>query len=306
MAKISREEKLRWLAENLSNEQMAKLLEADAPNPMEGVPTNPGMATVENPGAMKPTQQQAQQQGQQQGQYTEDQIVDFLVKALQAGTIARASDPSGVLKIIGKNPAQVMIKAISNACNQMESGSERDKNVVKGVSALLTVLLKQKFSIAESVEKFLVSKGVDTKSLASNVRDKNSLQVYEAGKAACSASIISSLNELESSIALVKKSLSPIASREKARALDSMSESVKTMKSDDMLEKINEFYSFSSGIKKITSMLSESNIKPNKFLNLMNECSSKNTALNEMMSAVKYSMSYYKKNREEFEKKIGK
>ena len=281
MAKISREEKLRWLAENLSNEQMAKLLEADAPNPMEGVPTNPGMATVENPGAMKPTQQQAQQQGQQQGQYTEDQIVDFLVKALQAGTIARASDPSGVLKIIGKNPAQVMIKAISNACNQMESGSERDKNVVKGVSALLTVLLKQKFSIAESVEKF-------------------------AGKAAGSASIISSLNELESSIALVKKSLSPIASREKARALDSMSESVKTMKSDDMLEKINEFYSFSSGIKKITSMLSESNIKPNKFLNLMNECSSKNTALNEMMSAVKYSMSYYKKNREEFEKKIGK
>lgn len=300
---ISREEKLRWLAENLSNEQMAKLLEADAPNPMEGVPSNPGMETVDNPGAMKPTQQQGQQA---QGQYTEEQIVDYLVKALQAGTIARASDPSGVLKIIGQNPAQVMIKAITKACDQMETNSDGDRNIVKGISALLSVLLKQKFSIAESVSKYLVSKGIDIKQLASNVRDKNVLQVFEAGKAACSTSIASSLNELENYVANIKKSLSPIASSTKAKALDAISESVEAMKSDDMLDKINEFYTCSSAIKKITSMLNENNIHPNKFLNMMKACASKNTALNEMMSAVKYSMSYYKKNKGEFEKKLGK
>lgn len=298
MGKITREEKLRWLAENLTNEQVAKLLEADAPDPMQGVPANPGMETVDNPGSMKPVQQQAQQQ------YSEDQIVEFLVKALQAGTIARASDPSGVLKIIGQNPAQVMIKAITMACNSIESNSEKDKNIVKGISVLLTVLLKQKFSIAESVSKYLNSCGVETAQLASNVRDKNVGQVYEAGKIASNDGISASLNELERYVSTIKRNLSPIASATKIKALETLSESVTLMKKNDMIEKINEFYNCSTAIKKITSMLKENSIHPNKFNNVYKACSSKNKALNEMMSAVKYSMSFYKKHRDAFEKKL--
>ena len=298
MGKITREEKLRWLAENLTNEQVAKLLEADAPDPMQGVPTNPGMETVDNPGSMKPVQQQAQQQ------YSEDQIVEFLVKALQAGTIARASEPLKVLKIIGQNPAQVMIKAITMACNSIESNSEKDKNIVKGISVLLTVLLKQKFSIAESVSKYLTSCGVETAQLASNVRDKNISQIYEAGKVSCESKIAGSLNEMKRCINEMKKNLPSIASLEKVRAIETLSESVSKFTKNDMVEKINEFYNCSTAIKKITSMLKENSIHPNKFNNVYKACSSKNKALNEMMSAVKYSMSFYKKHRDAFEKKL--
>ena len=304
MANLTREEKLRWLAESLTNEQMAKLLEADAPNPMEGVPSNPGMETVDNPGAMKPVQQNGQQPAQGQGQYSEDQLVAFLVKALQSGTIARAADPSGVLKIIGQNPAQVMIKAITQACNQMETNSDGDKNIVKGISALLTVLLKKKFSIAESVAKYLNSNNVEAMKLASNVRDKNVHLVYEAGRVSCDSKISPALNEMKKCLTEMKKNLSTIASKEKVQAIDMLTEKINVFNKSDMVEKINEFYSCSMAIKKVVSMLKENNIHPNKFTNVFKTVKDKNTALNEMMSAVKYSMSYYKSHRDAFEKKL--
>lgn len=301
MARITREQKLKWLAESLTNEQIAKLLEAEAPDPMQGVPTNPGMETVDNPGAMKPVQQDASQ-AQPQGQYTEDQIVDFLVKALQAGTIARAADPSGVLKIIGKNPAQVMMKAISKACSMVETSSNSDKNIVKGISALLTVLLKQKFSIGESVASYLNSNSVDAKQLASNVRDKNVNLIYEAGKVAAELKAKPMLNEMKSSIASLKKSLSSISSPDKVAAISKLSESVEILSRDDMTEKINEFYNCSTVIKKVTTMLKESGVNLKKFNNIQKVVSEKNKALNEMMSAVKYSVAFYKTHKKAFEK----
>ncbi len=299
MARITREQKLKWLAESLTNEQIAKLLEADAPDPMQGVPSNPGMETVDNPGAMKPVQQDASQ-AQPQGQYTEDQIVDFLVKALQAGTIARAADPSGVLKIIGENPVQVIMKAISKACSIVETSS--DKNIVKGISALLIVLLKQKFFIGESVASYLNSNSVDVKQLANNVRDKNVNLIYEAGKVAAELKAKPMLNEMKSSIASLKKSLSSISSPDKVVAINKLSESVEILSRDDMSEKINEFYNCSTVIKKVTTMLKENGVNLKKFNNIQKVVSEKNKALNEMMSAVKYSIAFYKTHKKAFEK----
>jgi len=298
---ITREEKLRWLAESLTNEQVAKLLEADAPNPMEGVPSNPGMETVDNPGAMKPVQQQ----GSNGQQYTEDQIVDYLVKALQAGTIANASDPSGVLKIIGNNPAVVMMKAITKACNQMETNTPGDKNIVRGISALLGVMLKQKFSIAESVASFLKTRGVDTAQLASNVRDKNVTIIAEAGRAASSVGLTESVRALKPYLAAVEKNMPSVASEEKRQALRAITESVDKLVGNDVEDRINEFYTMSSAIKKTLAMLKENEIHPTKFENAMKSADSKNKALNEMMSAVKFSMTFYKKNRGFIEKELG-
>ena len=298
---ITREDKLRWLAENLTNEQVAKLLEADAPNPMQGVPSNPGMETVDNPGAMKPVQQR----GANGQQYTEDQIVDYLVKALQAGTIANAADPSGVLKIIGNNPAVVMMKAITKACGQMETNTPGDKNIVRGIAALLGVMLKQKFSIAESVSSFLKKRGIDTDNLASNIKDNNTTLVAKAGKVALSEGINESVKMLESYVATLKKNIPSLASNDKRQALEAITESVSKLKGNDVEEKIGEFYAMSSAIKKVMTMLKENEIHPKKFENAMKAASDKNKSLNEMMSAVKYSMAFYKKNKNFVEKELG-
>lgn len=311
---------LRWLAENLDNEQIASLLESDqTPNVMQGVPTSPGMQTVDNNAAQKPADpsnpaQQTQPQQNQQGNNAEfEEMTKQFCQSIMKGNLS-GKDPKAILKIFQSKPGSMMyvipkavklgIEYIGKIDLNQGNNLAKAKNITGGLSVALATMELGNSQVAESIVNKLKSNHIDISSLASNIRDNNRYSIYEAGKAAYTSVMDKDAQELQALAESFAKKYGKIISNDKKAAINVLKESVSAIVENTIESDIEEYYKTNKMIKKIVESLEEHNIHPNKFKKSMELVANKKKALNEAISATKYSIAFYKKNKDEFENKL--
>lgn len=304
MAKKFTKSQLRWLAESLTDKQMAFLLEEDSVNlqkanqnaGLAAQPQNPGMQSVDNNAAMKPQVQNASQNQNQQNQAPttpqkdDKSQIKTVCMAIKNGKLAKIepSQLNNFLKnaqISTKNTAQAVKFAIEYVAGMMKTPQKivmKELNgIVAGISNCLGALTTEKNAVAESIAFKARKCGLNTKYLAENIKRNNSYQVYNAGRL------------------LEQQNLPLVGKIAKLKSLNESKQIIKAnwMMRDELHHQVNEYFSIIKDIKNLEHLCEANRIKTTKY-SLMKKMTQKRAkAINESVSAIKYALKYYKENK---------
>lgn len=273
---------LKWLAENLTTQQMAYLMESDEQlqnaNHNAGIadmPQNPGMET-QTQGSMKPTTVPVQN-NTQSNQQNASQVSDKQTAKAQISTVCKAIK-GGKLNTIEpqqltafmknanisvKNVGQAIKYAIEFLSVQMKNPKDINmqtmKNTVAGINSCLAVLVGGKNVVSESILSDVRKKGVDVKMISEAIRTNNVFDVMRAGKT------LSMINESDGSQSINKQ--------------------------------VSEFYSILTQIKNLKVLTEKAGIDMKKFNSIQEMTKVRDAEINESISAIKFAVSYYNKNK---------
>lgn len=290
---------LKWLAESLTNEQIKYLLEDN--NVQQ--PQNNQQPQQQNNQQTQVSQPQGNNANQAVNQQVDMNKVKTVCNAVKKGSLNKI-EPTQLKKFIQNAGIglQDISKAIKFAVQAIAKQASTDTksinpNFVKGISQLLTVLQESKIEIGNSITESLIKRGINVGMLPYDIKDKNEDLIRKAGKAALLESYNNDLNNLAKMANGLNEHYSKILSKEDSKVLKSLNESVLRISNEQNIEKkISNYYKVDKMIKDLVHLTESNHIKCNSFYNYVQKAKDLNQALNENMSAVKYSIAFYKKS----------
>ena len=262
-------ENIQWLAENLTNEQMASLLSegapAPAPQPTQGQQQQPQQPMhTANPQA--PENKDKQPQGNQPS--NSQQNINMLATAIKnpKSKLNTTMKPDEVTSLMqSKNiPDNDVLQTISfalNSKNAVQSGK-------RGIQVLVLYLRSKQYAFAQDILSKLKENGIDVNNLAESVRNGYQKTVFDNGR-----------NALNESVTVNGKTF-----RRPSKIQESIS------KYYDLNTKLNE-------VQKRMDLLESKGYSFGIVRNFMTITQSRRKALNESLSAVKYSIAFYNRHK---------
>ena len=297
---------LRWLAENLTTQQMAYLMENDVPNQgmsqsekdkekqlnhanqnagISQTPSNPGMESTTQ-GSMKPTavaaqgQYNTQQNGQnnqssQNPQQTQDNAkndkaqISTVCKAIKTGKLNKIEPEQlgAFVKNAGittRNLAKAIKYAIEFMSSQMKNPKSIDMNVLRntvaGINSCLAIMVKERNAVAESVMVSARNRGVESSVVSGCIRNNDGMGLMRCGYA------LTVMNESN-------KQLLPINNQ------------------------IKEFYTITAEIKNLCMLAEKYEVDIRRFRSMQELAKKRDSEINESVSALKYAVTFFNKNK---------
>ena len=297
---------LRWLAESLTTRQMAYLMENDVPNQgmsqsekdkdeqlnlanqnagISQTPSNPGMESTTQ-GSMKPTavaaqgQNNTQQNGQNQQssqnpQQTQDNAktdkaqISTVCKAIKTGKLNKIEPVQlgAFVKNAGittRNLAKAIKYAIEFMSSQMKNPKSIDMNVLRntvaGINSCLAIMVKEKNAVAESVMVSARNRGVESSVVSRCIRNNDGMGLMRCGYA------LTVMNESN-------RQMLPINNQ------------------------IKEFYTITAEIKNLCILAEKYEVDIRKFKSIRELAKQRDSEINESVSALKYAVTFFNKNK---------
>lgn len=297
---------LRWLAESLTTQQMAYLMENDVPNQgmsqsekdkeeqlnlanqnagLSQTPSNPGMES-ETQGSMKPTVVNAQgqntdqqngqnQQSSQNPQQTQDGAKN---DKAQISTVCKAIKTGKLNKI---EPEQLGA-FVKNAGITTRNLAKAIKYAIEFMSSQM----KNPKTIDMSVLKNTVA-GINS-CLAIMVKEKNAVAesvMVTARNRGVESSVVSQCIRNNNGIGLMRCGY----------ALTAMNESNK--QSMPINNQIKEFYTITAEIKNLCMLAEKCEVDIRRFRSMQKLAKKRDSEINESVSALKYAVTFFNKNK---------
>ena len=297
---------LRWLAESLTTQQMAYLMENDVPNQgmsksekdkkeqfnlanqnagISQTPSNPGMESTTQ-GSMKPTavaaqgQDNTQQNGQNQQssqnpQQTQDNAkndkaqISTVCKAIKTGKLNKIEPEQlgAFVKNAGittRNLAKAIKYAIEFMSSQMKNPKSIDMNILRntvaGINSCLAIMVKERNAVAESVMVSARNRGVESSVVSGCIRNNDGMGLMRCGYA------LTVMNESN-------KQLLPINNQ------------------------IKEFYTITAEIKNLCMLAEKYEVDIRRFRSMQELAKKRDSEINESVSALKYAVTFFNKNK---------
>lgn len=288
---------LTYLAESLTDEQMAYLIESEPAQP-------------------QPSQNQAPQQSAQpqatnepadqkiENRKADPNKVKSVCNAIKKGALNNI-DVQQLKKFVmsAKIGLQDIAQAIKFAVDSINgkiqgAGGQVDpasKNIIKGVSNCMMLLQESKSELGSSINEQATTSGIDMPRLSHYVREKKASRMYAAGFRAINESYVASIDKMVS----ITESLSDsnISERDKA-SVKAIFESLENAKAAHDIEKnIGDYYALGKMIKKINGILEAAHVEIPGLRSYTKLTSEKDKRVNESISALKYSIAWYKANK---------
>lgn len=260
-------ENIQWLAENLTNEQVASLLSEGTPAPQQPS-QNPPQQPSNNP---QPDPQatnnpKAQKQGNQPSSSQEN--INMLAQAIKnpkskLNTSMKADEVTSLVQAKNISDDDVL-KTISFALS--------NKNAVqqgrRGIQMLVLYLRSKQYAFAQDILTKLKENGIDINNISESVRNRYETTIFNNGR-----------NALYESVTVKGK---------------------KTYRPTDINESISKYYSLNSKLNEVQKRIALLESKGYSFgilKSFMTVTESRRKELNESLSAVKYSIAFYRKNK---------
>lgn len=297
---------LRWLAENLTTQQMAYLMENDVPNQgmlqseknkeeqlnlanqnagLSQTPSNPGMESATQ-GSMKPTvidsqgQNTAQQNGQNQQSSQKPQQTQDVAQndKAQISTVCKAIKTGKLNKI---EPEQLGA-FVKNAGITTRNLAKAIKYAIEFMSSQM----KNPKTIDMNVLKNTVA-GINS-CLAIMVKEKNAVAesiMVTARNRGVESSVVSGCIRNNDGMGLMRCGY----------ALTAMNES--NRQSMSINNQIKEFYTITAEIKNLRMLAEKCEVDIRIFRNMQELAKKRDSEINESVSALKYAVTFFNKNK---------
>lgn len=294
---------LRWLAESLTNNQIAYLLEDNGMT--NGGGDVDASKPISNPTAsVTPTAPAAQKEVAPVD--NRKQIVS-ICKNIMNGGLAKI-EPKQLLKFLSdakiemKNVAESIKYAIEFLSKKVADKSVNlnvFQNVFASCSNLMGALMANKNQMSESIISDAKKKGVNVQMLAENIRQNNVYTVFNEGK---KLNYDEKLNNDLARLKRMNESLTkefgdniPLESKKQIKNIQKAID--ESFKKNSFEHRINEYYQCCAQIKNLNKLMEMHNIKLTKYDNLRKVTKSVEDKMNENMSALKFALNYYKKSK---------
>ena len=248
-------------------------------------PSNPGMESTTQ-GSMKPTavaaqgQDNTQQNGQnnqssQNPQQTQDNAkndkaqISTVCKAIKTGKLNKIEPEQlgAFVKNAGittRNLAKAIKYAIEFMSSQMKNPKSIDMNVLRntvaGINCCLAIMVKERNAVAESVMVSARNRGVESSVVSGCIRNNDGMGLMRCGYA------LTVMNESN-------KQLLPINNQ------------------------IKEFYTITAEIKNLCMLAEKYEVDIRRFRSMQELAKKRDSEINESVSALKYAVTFFNKNK---------
>lgn len=287
-----------WLAENLTNDQILYLLEAETP-------AHGGSPMAQQPVA--PVQNQASQQPQQNTQQTSAQIpqqpqqknnnVNTIIKAIAGGKLANIESSqlksfADKLNMTAKDFGQALSKIWGYLGKAVKT--ENAGNIFKSIGTCLDFLKASQQATAKQVSESAKALGIDVNNLAGNIKAKNNTLVYLAGRYAMNESYTNDINKIKASI----KNFKTTHKSNSNSLLESAEYFINKAQNNTIKNTIDTYYNINKDIKKFLVEGEKAGVDMQQYHDTLNKDNKLNKFVNESLSAIKYAIAYYNSNKE--------
>lgn len=307
---------LKWLAESLTNSQMAYLLEDDAQlnqaNQNAGVvaaPSNPGMQSTDSNGSMKPSVEQSNQ-NTQVGQKTisPQEQMQKLKKFVESNQNFDMKPEDGV-KFLGQAGITMQVLAnmigftaqeIAKLTNPQNNGDlSKVPTMTKNCGILVDILVYEKNRQGNAAANEALKCGVDVKNLGDNIKASNTFTVFNEGKKMCANNqMTEELDRLVKMNESLTKKYGDVIPSEATQMLKNVQYQInESVKKNSIEEMVNEYYNLTTKLKNLEKVFEKCNVKLVKYNNMKKVTAKANQKLNETVSALKFAINYYKENK---------
>jgi hypothetical protein len=284
-----------WLAENLTNDQVLYLLEAETPA-QSGLPVaQQSVAPVQNQVSQQSQQNTQQPSAQAPQQPQKNNNVNTIIKAIAGGKLANIEASqlksfADKLNMTTKDFGQALSKIwgyLSKAVKTKNAG-----NIFKSIGTCLDFLKTSQQATAKQVVESAKALGVDVNNLAGNIKSKNNTLVYLAGQYAMNESYVNDINKIKASIKNFK------TAHKSNSLLESAEYFINEAQNNTIKNTIDTYYNINKDIKKFLVEGEKAGIDMQQYHDILNKDNKLNKFVNESLSAIKYAIAYYNSNKE--------
>ena len=287
-----------WLAENLTNDQVLYLLEAETPAQSGSLIAQQPVAPAQNQVPQQPqqnTQQSQQPSAQAPQQPQKNNNVNTIIKAIAEGKLANIEASqlksfADKLNMTTKDFGQALSKIwgyLSKAVKTKNAG-----NIFKSIGTCLDFLKTSQQATAKQVVESAKALGVDVNNLAGNIKSKNNTLVYLAGQYAMNESYVNDINKIKASIKNFK------TAHKSSSLLESAEYFINEAQNNTIKNTIDTYYNINKDIKKFLVEGEKAGIDMQQYHDILNKDNKLNKFVNESLSAIKYAIAYYNSNKE--------
>ena len=287
-----------WLAENLTNDQVLYLLEAETPAQSGSPIAQQPVAPAQNQVSQQPqqnTQQSQQPSAQAPQQPQKNNNVNTIIKAIAEGKLANIEASqlksfADKLNMTTKDFGQALSKIwgyLSKAVKTKNAG-----NIFKSIGTCLDFLKTSQQATAKQVVESAKALGVDVNNLAGNIKSKNNTLVYIAGQNAMNESYVNDINKIKVSIKNFK------TAHKSNSLLESAEYFINEAQNNTIKNTIDTYYNINKDIKKFLVEGEKAGIDMQQYHDILNKDNKLNKFVNESLSAIKYAIAYYNSNKE--------
>jgi hypothetical protein len=289
-----------WLAENLTNDQVLYLLEAETPAQGGSPIAQQPVAPAQNQAPQQPqqnTQQSQQPSAQAPQQPQKNNNVNTIIKAIAGGKLANIEASqlksfADKLNMTTKDFGQALSKIwgyLSKAVKTKNAG-----NIFKSIGTCLDFLKTSQQATAKQVVESAKALGVDVNNLAGNIKSKNNTLVYLAGQYAMNESYVNDINKIKASI----KNFKTAHKSNSNSLLESAEYFINEAQNNTIKNTIDTYYNINKDIKKFLVEGEKAGVDMQQYHDILNKDNKLNKFVNESLSAIKYAIAYYNSNKE--------
>lgn len=283
-----------WLAENLTNDQVLYLLEAETPAQSGSPIAQQPVAPAQNQAPQQSQQNTHQPSAQAPQQSQKNNNVNTIIKAIAGGKLANIEASqlksfADKLNMTTKDFGQALSKIwgyLSKAVKTKNAG-----NIFKSIGTCLDFLKTSQQATAKQVFESAKALGVDVNNLAGNIKSKNNTLVYLAGQYAMNESYVNDINKIKASIKNFK------TAHKSNSLLESAEYFINEAQNNTIKNTIDTYYNINKDIKKFLAEGEKAGVDMQQYHDILNKDNKLNKSINESLSAIKYAIAYYNSNK---------